>query len=152
VISGITGKPLKAEIYMGTIYYQALKHQVLDKHQAAGMVKKSIFNRQPIKGQKSDGALRFGEMERDAFVSKGASKALRDSLRTRSDAHTVKYCARCKKMVQYPQPAGIGKFSCNFCGSLEVGNFDTIYARNIIDGLLAGKGIHTEYGGHIVAQ
>lgn len=93
--SGITGEEFKADIYIGLVYYQRLRHMVGDKWQVrtTGQVEKTTH--QPIKGRKRGGGIRFGEMERDALLAHGTSFLLQDRLMNCSDYSTAWICRRC---------------------------------------------------------
>ncbi|KAF2076943.1 hypothetical protein CYY_001781 [Polysphondylium violaceum] len=93
--SGTTGQEFEANIFFGVCYYQRLRHMVKDKYQVRALGKVNSLTRQPIKGRKVGGGIRFGEMERDSLLAHGASFCLNDRLMKSSDYAKVKVCKCC---------------------------------------------------------
>lgn len=60
---------------------------VKDKYQVRATGPVHNLTRQPIKGRKLGGGIRFGEMERDSLLAHGASYLLHDRLMLSSDYH-----------------------------------------------------------------
>ncbi|PHT37337.1 DNA-directed RNA polymerase III subunit RPC2 [Capsicum baccatum] len=101
IYSGITGMPLQAYIFMGPIYYQKLKHMVLDKMHARGSGPRVMMTRQPTEGRSRNGGLRVGEMERDCLIAYGASKLIYERLMISSDPFEVQVCRKCGLLGYY---------------------------------------------------
>ena len=122
--SGITGEPMGA-IFIGTVYYQRLKHLVEDKLHARAQGPNATMTRQPLEGRSRNGGLRFGEMERDCMIGHGASMILRESLCDRSDPYTTTICNSC------------GNFSttetfCQACDTDDVSKIKLPYVTKLV--------------------
>jgi len=93
--SGVSGAPLKAFIFMGPVFYQKLKHMVMDKMHARARGPRAQLTRQPTEGRSRDGGLRLGEMERDCLISYGAANLITERLMISSDQFDVDICELC---------------------------------------------------------
>ena len=125
VTSGITGEPMKAYIFFGPVYYQKLKHMVLDKMHARSRGPRAVLTRQPTEGRSREGGLRLGEMERDCLIGYGASMLLIERLMISSDQFEVDVCERC----------GLLGYSgwCHFCkSSSKVSSIKIPYACKLL--------------------
>jgi len=109
--SGINGEPLDAYIFSGPVFYQKLKHMVLDKMHARARGPRATLTRQPTEGRSRDGGLRLGEMERDCLIAYGASNLIMERLMHSSDAFSASVCMTCG-LLQYEN-------WCQYCRSGE---------------------------------
>lgn len=97
--SGISGKKLNTEIFMGPTYYQRLKQMVQDKINSRAPGKINYLTKQPPAGRAAGGGLRLGEMERDAIISHGISQFLKESTMEKSDKHSCYVCDHSGEIV-----------------------------------------------------
>jgi len=97
--NGMSGEIIEAQIFVGIVHYQRLRHMVSDKYQvrATGPVNK--LHQQPIKGRKMGGGVRFGEMERDSLLAHGTAFLLHDRLMKCSDYSSCYVCRDCGSML-----------------------------------------------------
>nr|POE77989.1 dna-directed rna polymerase i subunit rpa2 [Quercus suber] len=93
--SGITGEELAADIYIGVVYYQRLRHMVNDKFQVRTTGPVTPLTGQPIKGRAKGGGIRVGEMERDSLLAHGTAFLLQDRLMNCSDYTRTWLCRAC---------------------------------------------------------
>lgn len=97
--SGTLGCEMQAEIFMGLVFYQRLRHMVKDKFQVRSKGTVNRLTHQPIKGRKLGGGIRFGEMERDSLLSHEVSFLLQDRLFGASDEHEAFICSSCGSIL-----------------------------------------------------
>ena len=122
--SGTTGESLEAYIFFGPVYYQKLKHMVLDKMHSRSRGPRAVLTRQPTEGRSRDGGLRLGEMERDCLIGYGASALLMERLMTCSDEFQVYVCNECG-IIGY-------KGHCNMCKTSNVTPLKIPYACKLL--------------------
>ena len=99
--NGQTGEQLETSIFIGPAFYQRLKHMVNDKQHSRSIGPMVNLTRQPAEGRSRDGGLRFGEMERDAMVSHGASRFTKGRIYDASDKFEVFVCKKCGMIASY---------------------------------------------------
>ena len=110
---GLTGEQLECNIFIGPVFYQRLKHMVSDKQHSRSIGPMVNLTRQPAEGRSRDGGLRFGEMERDAMISHGASRFTRGRMYDASDKYQVHVCKKCGLIASYNDKMHIHR--CKTC-------------------------------------
>jgi DNA-directed RNA polymerase I subunit RPA2 len=119
--SGITGEELAADIYIGVVYYQRLRHMVNDKFQVRTTGPVTPLTGQPIKGRAKGGGIRVGEMERDSLLAHGTAFLLQDRLLNCSDYMKAWICKTCGSFLS-TQPS-VGSYSGSKRFGVEGGRF-----------------------------
>ncbi|GCB75911.1 hypothetical protein scyTo_0015394 [Scyliorhinus torazame] len=123
IYSGISGLELEADIFIGVVYYQRLRHMVSDKFQVRTTGARDKVTNQPLGGRNVQGGIRFGEMERDALLAHGTSFLLQDRLFNCSDRSVAHVCIKCGSLLspilEKPPPSWSAtrhrKYQCTLC-------------------------------------
>ncbi|MEM4407906.1 MAG: DNA-directed RNA polymerase subunit B, partial [Candidatus Caldarchaeum sp.] len=139
--SGVTGRALEAEIFIGVVYYQRLHHLVRDKIHARSRGQVQMLTRQPTEGRSRGGGLKFGEMERDCLIAYGASYLLLDRLLEQSDKYTAYFCEKCGLPCYYDLKQE--RFICPVDGKeVRVKAVSLSYAFYLLLNEMMSMGIH----------
>lgn len=119
--SGATGEELRADIYIGCVYYQRLRHMVNDKFQVRSTGPVNSLTMQPVKGRKRSGGIRVGEMERDALIGHGTAFLLQDRLLNCSDYTQTSICRSCGSLLttqmSVPRIGSLATMRCKRCST-----------------------------------
>ncbi|XP_051928915.1 DNA-directed RNA polymerase I subunit RPA2 isoform X2 [Hippocampus zosterae] len=125
--SGTSGLELEADIFIGVVYYQRLRHMVSDKFQVRTTGARDKVTNQPVGGRNIQGGIRFGEMERDALLAHGSSFLLHDRLFNCSDRSVAQVCVDCgsllSPLLERPPPSWSStrhrRTVCSLCGKSD---------------------------------
>ena len=140
--NGRSGEMMKAQIYVGDMYYLKLKYMVSNKMHARASGKVTLLTRQPIEGRAKGGALRLGEMEQQALVGHGASLLLKE--RYDADKVVIHICTKCGSVAIEDNIRS--KVYCPMCGSMEAEPVEVSYAFKLLLEELQGLHIQTTFG------
>ena len=110
---GKSGEQIQSSIFIGPVFYQCLKHMVVDKQHSRCIGPMVNLTRQPAEGRSRDGGLRFGEMERDCMISHGASRFTKERIYDVSDKYSVHVCNKCGIIAPYNEKEKI--HLCQIC-------------------------------------
>jgi DNA-directed RNA polymerase II subunit RPB2 len=139
MINGMTGEPMESLIFIGPVYYQRLKHMVIDKIHARSRGGRTNITRQPTEGRSLGGGLRIGVMEVDTLSAQGASNFLVDRLMEQSDEFKMWVCEICGLPAIHDGEEGC----CNVCNTTKVKQIRIPYGTKLLTQELMGMGIAT---------
>ncbi len=126
--NGETGEQMIARIFIGNMYYLKLKYMVANKIQSRARGPIQLLTRQPTEGRAKEGGMRLGEMEKDTFVSHGASLLLKE--RFDADRTVIPVCETCGMIAVHNEYKK--KSFCPVCGDSEITNIEIAYAFKLL--------------------
>lgn len=130
--NGMTGKKIKAKIFIGPTYYLRLKHLVDDKMHSRGRGPIQKLTRQPLEGKANNGGGRFGEMERDSIAAHGMSQFLKERMMESSDIYTTYICDECGLIAQKMLNSN-NLYYCKKCNnSINISKIQIPYAFKLL--------------------
>ena len=136
--SGLSGEPIECAIYSGPLFYQRLKHMVIDKMHARARGPRAVLTRQPTEGRSKDGGLRLGEMERDCLIGYGASCLLLERLMISSDLFIAAICSKCGFLASHD--------TCTYCNdNANVFPIKIPYAFKLLTQELLSMNVKTKF-------
>lgn len=127
---GVSGKKIKATVFIGVIYYQRLHHLVSNKMHVRSRGPIQLLTHQPTEGKAREGGLRFGEMERDCLIGHGATQLIKERLLEESDKTTVYICENCGSLGV--QDYVKRKTICPVCKSSRMERVEISYAFKLL--------------------
>lgn len=137
--NGETGEQFEARIFVGNMYYLKLKHMVANKIHSRARGPIQLLTRQPTEGRAKEGGLRLGEMEKDTFVSHGASLLLKE--RFDADKTLVPVCESCGLIAIHNEYKK--RSYCQNCGeNVTISWVEVAYAFKLMLDELKSLGIY----------
>jgi len=140
MINATTGRMMDVEVFVGSAYYQLLRHLVKYRMQARGTGPVHLLTRQPIHGFRKGGGLRYGEMETSQTIATGSQALVQERLMISSDVTRPIICRKCG--LSAINDIYTGNFICRLCkNQVDPTRLEVPYPYILLQNYLAAVGI-----------
>lgn len=127
---GRTGRPLRCLVFNGPVFFQRLRHMVVDKVHARARGGITSLTRQPTEGRAAGGGLKMGVMERDCANGQGVAAVVRDRMFEQSDKYSMPICRICG--IQIDSVEGDEFAACSLCGTNNAARINIPYGTKLL--------------------
>lgn len=131
VYNGETGEEMYCNMFIGSTFYQRLKHIADEKLHARSSGSVNKLTRQAPDGRLKNGGLRLGEMELNCLNSHGASTILKERMFDCADSYQCYVCNECNLIAEVNEEMKM--YLCKGCENTS--NFSKInlpYATKLL--------------------
>lgn len=148
----LDGEVLDNKIVIAPMFYQALKHHVIDKIQVRSRGAIDAKTQTPYGGVRKGNAQKTGDGEHGALVAHGASNILLERTKILSDEFKLVLCHKCGSIPKC-NPLN-GNYYCDLCISrgdeYNIGVLETTYCFKLLTELLSVVNIDVKFETDIV--
>lgn len=147
MINPKTGEKLKCLIFNAPVYYQRLKHMVVDKIHARAKGATSILHRQPVEGRNKGGGFKVGVMEKDCMMGTSIPYMTKDRMMDQSDGFQIPVCSICglcavaRTEYEEGSSAVSQTIECKLCGLSECKMIPIPYGTKVVNQEFMAMGI-----------
>ena len=135
---------MPGKIFTGIVYYQKLKHMVVDKVHSRGMAGPTMeLTRQSVSGRSKLGATRCGNMETASLNGMGTRAFLKERMVDAADNYLLHVCSSCSSAEIFSNLEE-GTFTCKMCDKItSVKEIRLPYCAKLIMQEMLGAGMAT---------
>jgi len=136
----------KTKTYFTTMYYLCLRNAPENKGMVRNRGPISKDTKQPNEGRKNGGAIKVGEMERDAFIAHGAAYSIHEILKDITENRCLSLiCETCGRFAEYEKVNDYSRHYCQPCSeqglSTNLVTISTTHVHKFIHTTLEARGI-----------
>lgn len=144
MICGKTNRVIEGSILIGPMFYQSLQKYADDTVHAVSHCPTDAMTGQPLRGKASNGAIKIGEMEKDALLANSIGRTMKELFFDHSNAIVRYICRRCGE--QAIVNTNESEYNCIICkDAADIVAIDSSVTAKLLDQELNGSNIKPSY-------